>query len=119
MISCGYLYDGRKSVKHRRKHSMNDPCDIKPFKKISLLEEYQKTQLTILSISGLNCPNCAIRVRNALLKTYGVTNALIDHESGLGEINYNPDIVQPKNLVTAIIQAGGDGTHQYSAKILE
>jgi copper chaperone CopZ len=98
---------------------MEDPCDIKPFKKTSLLEEYQKTQMAILSISGLNCPNCAIRVRNALLKTYGVTTALIDHETGLGEIAFNPDIVQPGNLVSAIVQAGNDGMHQYSAQFLE
>lgn len=98
---------------------MEDPCDIKPFKKTSVFEEYQKSQITILSISGLNCPNCALRVRNALLKTYGVTTALIDHESGLGEITYNPDIVQPQNLVSAIVLAGGDGVHQYAAQVME
>jgi copper chaperone CopZ len=98
---------------------MEDPCDIKPFKKTSVFEEYQKSQITILSISGLNCPNCALRVRNALLKTYGVTTALIDHESGLGEITYNPDIVQPQKLVSAIVLAGGDGVHQYAAQVME
>ena len=98
---------------------MEYPCDIKPFKKTSLFEEYQKTQLVILSISGLNCPNCAVRVKNALLKTYGVTTALIDHETGLGEIAFNPDIVQPDNLVSAIVQAGNGGMHQYSAQVLD
>ncbi|PKO05743.1 MAG: hypothetical protein CVU41_09965 [Chloroflexi bacterium HGW-Chloroflexi-3] len=98
---------------------MKDPCDIKPFKKTSVFEEYHKSQTSILSISGLNCPNCALRVRNALLKTYGITTALIDHESGLGEITYNPDIVQPQNLVSAIVLAGGDGIHQYAAQLME
>jgi copper chaperone CopZ len=98
---------------------MDDPCDVRPFKKNSVFEEYQKSQITILSISGLNCPNCALRVRNALLKTYGVTTALIDHESGLGEVTYNPDIVQPPHLVSAISKAGGDGIHDYIAHVLE
>jgi len=99
--------------------SLEDPCDVRPFKKTSEFEEYQKSQITILSISGLNCPNCALRVRNALLKTYGVTTALIDHESGLGEVTYNPDIVQPALLVRAISMAGGDGIHEYRAHVME
>jgi len=97
---------------------MDDPCNVKPFKKISVLEEFQKSKTIILSISGLNCPNCALRVKNALLRTYGVTVALIDHESGLGEITYNPDIVHPQTLVGAISLAASDGIHQYDAKVL-
>lgn len=96
---------------------MDDKCEIKEINKTPLNEEKQNTQVTHLSLTGLNCPNCAIRVKNALLNTYGVTDAIIDYIDGSGEVTHNPDIVEGINLIEIVSKAGG-GRHRYSATIL-
>lgn len=98
---------------------MDDNCEIKPIQKTIAEEEKRTIQVSYISILGLNCPNCATRVRNALLNTYGVVDALIDHNDGLGEISYNPDLVNQSQILNAVSMAGGDGIHSYSAHILE
>ena len=98
---------------------MDDPCDIKAIRKTPVHEEKQISQVTFLAISGLNCPNCAIRVRNALLNVYGITDAIIDHTDGLGEVTYNPNLLERERLSEIVSKAGGDGIHSYKAKIFE
>jgi copper chaperone CopZ len=98
---------------------MDDPCDIKAIHKTIVDEENKISQVTFLAISGLNCPNCAIRVRNALLNVYGVTDAIIDHIDGLGEVTYNPNLVERERITDIVSKAGGDGIHSYKAMILE
>jgi len=98
---------------------MNDPCEIKPIQKTITEEEKRLIQVTYIAISGLNCPNCTNRVRNALLNTYGVIDAIIDHCDGLGEIIYNPDLVNQTVFIDVVSKAGGGGIHSYSAQILE
>jgi copper chaperone CopZ len=98
---------------------MDDPCDIKAIHKTTVHEEKRISQITYLAMSGLNCPNCAIRVRNALLNVYGVTDAIIDHIDGLGEVTYNPNLVERERITDIVSKAGGDGIHSYKAMILE
>ncbi len=98
---------------------MNDPCEIKPIQKAIADEELSKIQVSYVAIAGLNCHNCATRVRNALLKTYGVIDAIIDHSDGLGEITYNPHLTNPDQIIDVISMAGGDGIHSYSAQIIK
>ncbi|PKN88132.1 MAG: hypothetical protein CVU46_02200 [Chloroflexi bacterium HGW-Chloroflexi-8] len=98
---------------------MNDPCKIKLVQRIISEEENHKKQHAYLSISGLNCPNCATRVRNALINSIGVTDAIIDHADGLGEVTFNPDLIRPANFVEIVSKAGGDGVHSYSAMLIE
>ncbi len=98
---------------------MKDPCQITPVQKSISEEEKLTTQVTYLAISGLNCPNCALRVKNALLNKFGVIDALIDHADGLGEVIFNPDIIHRSDLVNIVSNAGNDGTHSYSAIIIE
>lgn len=97
---------------------MEDHCHVTPIQKISSAEENAKTLQAYLAISGLNCPNCATRVRNALISCLGVTDAVIDHFDGLGEITYNPDQIQPASFVEVISKAGDGGKHNYSAMLL-
>lgn len=97
---------------------MDDPCDIKAIQKTISEEEKQTTQVTYLAIEGLNCPNCAIRVRNALLNVLGVTDANIDSTLGLGEVTFNPALLERASLIDIVSNAGGDGIHSYSAKFL-
>lgn len=53
-------------------------------------EELENTVIVQLAISGMGCPMCAARVRNSLLKIYGVINAEVDHVTGLGILNSPP-----------------------------
>ena len=98
---------------------MKDPCQITPVHKSITEEEKLTTLVTYLAISGLNCPNCALRVKNALMNEYGVIDALIDHADGLGEITFNPNLIEKSKLLKIISSAGGDGVHSYSAIIME
>ena len=97
---------------------MEDHCQVTPNQKISSAEENAKTLQAYLAISGLNCPNCANRVRNALISSLGVTDALVDHIDGLAEVSYNPDLIRPTNFMEIVSRAGSDGIHRYSAEVI-
>lgn len=98
---------------------MEDPCrEITPLVKQPDQVEQDQNQTVYLQIEGMNCGNCANRVRNSLLSTYGVTSVLIDHYQGLGEVRFNPALATADNLVNAVASAGNDGHHQYAARIL-
>jgi copper chaperone CopZ len=97
---------------------MEDHCQVSPIQKISSAEENANTMQAYLAISGLNCPNCANRVRNALISSLGVTDALVDHIDGLAEVTYNPDLIRPTHFMEIVSKAGGDGIHRYSAEVI-
>jgi copper chaperone CopZ len=98
---------------------MDDPCrEILPLVKQPDLAEQDQQSTVYLGIDGLNCGNCANRVRNSLLTTYGVTAVTIDQPQGLGEVRYNPSLTNVEVLVRSVAAAGGDGHHNYSAVVL-
>lgn len=98
---------------------MDDPCvEIQPLDKQPAQAETARQSTAYLEIDGMGCANCANRVRNAILKTYGVTAVTIDQPDGLGEVNYNPALVSPDALVQAVQSAGSDGFHHYDSRIL-
>lgn len=98
---------------------MENSCNIETIHKTITYEEKRKSQTANLAISGLNCPNCATRVRNALLNIYGVTDAVIDHIGGTGKVTFNPDLVMSSSLVEIVSMAGQGRHHSYSAHIME
>ncbi|MHB1449063.1 MAG: heavy-metal-associated domain-containing protein [Bellilinea sp.] len=98
---------------------MEDPCrELAPVEKLPKIEEQVLTERLYLSIAGMNCGNCANRVRNALLSTYGVTSVIVAHVDGLAEVIYNPGLVNPDKLINSVRAAGGDGVHNYDAAVL-
>lgn len=98
---------------------MDDPCvEIQPLDKKPVQAETARQSTAYLEIDGMGCGNCANRVRNALLKTYGVTAVAIDQPDGLGEVNFNPTLVTPDALVQAVQSAGNDGFHHHDARVL-
>ncbi len=66
----------------------------------------------------MNCGNCANRVRNSLLATYGVAYVAIDQPQGMGEVHFNPTLTSTAVLIDAVASAGKDGFHNYAARIL-
>ena len=75
------------------------------------------TSLIMLAVSGMGCRNCATRVKNSLIQVKGVIDAEVYHTSGVAEVVYNPNLTTPMALVEAVAQAGGDGRHEYRARI--
>lgn len=95
-----------------------DDCHVEPLeKRITLEEQADLTDVRML-IWGMGCPNCAMRIRNSLLGLEGVVEAVIDHSAGVGRIFFNPSMVTPEQLEQAVVRAGGDGRHEYMARLV-
>lgn len=97
---------------------MNENCEVKPLHKKMSAEEYHKTRLTHLAVTGMGCPNCAARVHNSLIALHGVTSVQVDHIAGTAQVTFNPDLVAFPELLVAVAQAGNDGRHAYQAVLL-
>jgi copper chaperone CopZ len=96
---------------------MDKECHVEPVRKTIKPEEMEVTTQVTLAIQGMGCPNCAIRVQNSLIKVSGVIEAEVNHMSGVADVVYNPNLTTQKVLVEAVVHAGGDGRHSYSAQI--
>jgi copper chaperone CopZ len=94
---------------------MQDICHVDLIEKEPTAEELKEIQTVYLTVWGMRCPNCALRVRNGLLSLYGVLEANVDHTAGLAEVVYNPHLCITSALVDAVARSGGDGHHTYSA----
>jgi len=94
---------------------MNDNCHVDPIHKTVTSEERDTVKRISLTVQGMGCPNCAMRVRNSLVTLEGVINAYVDHNTGTAEVEFNPHMVAIPALVGAVAEAGNDGRHDYSA----
>ena len=97
---------------------MEENCHVDPIVKIPSVAERQKTEITLLAISGMGRPNCAARVRNSLISLNGVVDATVDHVAGVAKVAFNPELVKVEMLIHATAQAGNDGRHKYDAQAL-
>jgi len=97
---------------------MDHDCRVEPIQKVASVDEQQQSELALLAVWGMGCPNCADRVRNSVLALYGVTDASVDHAAGLAQVSYNPALVKIYSLISAIRGAGRDGQHSYGAKLM-
>jgi len=71
-----------------------------------------------LSVSGMGCPNCVIRVRNAILQLDGVNWVDADLETGVIQVAYNAERISPAQFMPAVTAAGNDGRHNYRATLI-
>jgi copper chaperone CopZ len=98
---------------------MKDPCcEVPQANKQPEAAEQTQKNIAYLQLSGINCGNCSNRVRNALLATFGVTDVIVDRLAGLAQVNYNAGLVTAEILIQAVRSAGGDGVHNYDARVL-
>lgn len=76
----------------------------------------RRTARTVhLALAGMGCPNCATRVRNALLDVDGVVDAEVDLPAALAKVWYVVDRVAEEDLVASVRRAGHDSNHRYLA----
>lgn len=94
---------------------MNDNCHVDQVQKIATFEELKTVKRILLTVQGMGCSNCAMRVHNSLVALKGVINAYVDHTTGTAEVEFNPHMVVIPALVGAVAEAGNDGRHVYSA----
>lgn len=71
-----------------------------------------------LSVSGMGCHNCVIRVRNAILQLNGVNWVDADLETGIVQVAYDAAMVSPGQFIPAVAAAGNDGRHNYRADLM-
>jgi Cu+-exporting ATPase len=62
-------------------------------------------QLTF-PVTGMTCASCSTRVEKALKKVGGVENAQVNLATEQATVTYDPQQVQPAQLVTAVEQSG-------------
>ena len=93
-------------------------CHIETVSKQSSSEELAIVHGAVLEIWGMGCPNCARRVQNSLLELGGMVNAEVDHNSRIALVRFNPTMLTPGKMLLAVEAAGGDGKHEYSARLV-
>lgn len=59
-----------------------------------------------LDIVGMHCASCSAIIEGALTKTKGVEKANVNYASEKATITYNCDLVEPKELIKTVEQAG-------------
>lgn len=99
--------------------SEQESCHVEQVIKPVDEQALEKAHATYLSVSGMGCPTCAQRVLNGLLLTEGVLLAEVWLEQSMAVVAFDPDLVRPDMLITAVSDAGNDGRHHYVAQILE
>ena len=93
-------------------------CHVEPIEKPLDHEALARAAVTYLTVSGMGCPRCAIRVNNSLLRLDGVLEANVFLEQGFAAVAYDPDRLKPGDLVQAVAEAGNDGRHHYQARVV-
>jgi copper chaperone CopZ len=76
------------------------------------LQEAERVQLVV---TGMGCPNCAMRVHNALVGIDGVLRAEVDERTSLAEVWIDTPRVELKDLIWGVAAAGAGSHHQYRA----
>lgn len=64
------------------------------------------TQAVHLHIEGMSCAHCAQTVERALLALDGVQAATVDLDEMEAVVQYDPNVVEPNTLITAVEEAG-------------
>lgn len=59
-----------------------------------------------LNVTGMTCDHCVAAVRNALEELPGVRSARVELESGRAVVDYDDAKASPRELTTAVADAG-------------
>lgn len=97
---------------------MDENCHVEPVEKAVTLQQIQAANRAILSIGGMGCPSCAIRVRNSLIAVEGVYRADVYLEYNVADVSYDRRAVSTNALTEAVRRAGSDGQHDYFALVI-
>jgi len=94
-------------------------CHVEPLAGRVPDAEREDAVVQYLALAGLGCPNCANRVRNALLRASGVVDVEVDLPAGLATVWYRPAEGRVSDLIAAVSVAGLGTHHRYLAVAVE
>ncbi len=94
-------------------------CHVERLEKEVDPEALRSTKVSLLSVTGMGCPNCALHVHNALLSLPGVYRVEVDLERGLAVVYWNPILVQPEMLIESVSRASAGTRHDYRAYLID
>ena len=97
---------------------MDEDCHVEPLEKAVTLQQIQAASRAILSIGGMGCPNCAMRVHNSLVAVNGVYRADVYLKIGLAEVYYDRNKVSADVLTQVVQHAGTAVRHDYHALVI-
>jgi len=76
--------------------------------------EIQSAPVTAtLSLTGMTCASCAVRIEKALSRTPGVAQAVVNFATREAKVQFRPERIGPEDLVQAVASEG------YSAKVID
>jgi copper chaperone CopZ len=90
-------------------------CHVDPVAGRATAEERGHATIQHLALAGMGCPNCANRIRNALLATRGVVDVEVDLHAALATVWYRAPRASVSHLIDAVDGAGRATHHRYLA----
>ena len=96
----------------------NGCCQVNPVDKPVNREVLVNAKAAYLTVWGMGCQSCAMRVKNSLMSLNGVLLAEVDVNGGMAAVAYEPQKVRIDDLLDAVVAAGGDGRNNYQAKLV-
>ncbi len=66
----------------------------------------QTTTHTTLRAEGFSCPSCVAKIEKSLAKVAGVSAATVHFASSRIEVDHDPAVATPEDLVAAVAAAG-------------
>jgi copper chaperone CopZ len=82
-------------------------------------EALRSAKVSVLAVTGMGCPNCALRVHNSLLLVPGVHQVEVDLERSQAVVRWDPAVIQPDTLIEAVSRAAVGTHHDYRAYFVE
>lgn len=61
---------------------------------------------TLLRSQELSCPSCVAKIEGALKALNGVSNAKVFFNTGKIEVQHDPQVVRPEDLIKAVRSVG-------------
>ena len=92
-------------------------CHVTPVSKHVDASALRDATTVRLSIDGIGCERCALRVRNALLTLDAVLQADVDTDTSAAVVAIDPRGTDTATLLAAIAAAGDGGRHRYRARV--
>lgn len=90
-------------------------CHVEAIEKKVDPEALRAAQQVHLAVAGMGCPNCALRVRNALLSLSGVVQAEVSAQTSLAEVWFDASGLTLDDLIDGVASASAGTHHDYLA----
>ncbi len=100
-------------------HRDKKKCHVEPMRVEVEPSELESARAILLAVEGMGCPNCANRVRNALLRTPGVLAVEMDLTGGRATVAIRQEMTDVTPLLQAVAASGAGTHHVYRAALLQ